>query len=83
MMLAAAKAVASEVSEQGLGTGSLYPRIARLREVSQRVAHDVALAAIDGGVVPEEFAESFDRENLAERIERESWTPDYVPYRAV
>jgi len=45
MFLAAAKALASEVSEDELAQGSVYPPISRIREVSATIATAVAEVA--------------------------------------
>ena len=52
MVSAAASALAKSVKEEELATGSLYPSVLRLREVSHQVALAVALRAVEEGVAP-------------------------------
>jgi malate dehydrogenase (oxaloacetate-decarboxylating)(NADP+) len=51
MFLAAARALADEVSEEDLAKGSLYPPLNRIRELSLSVATRVANAAYADGIV--------------------------------
>jgi malate dehydrogenase (oxaloacetate-decarboxylating)(NADP+) len=50
MFLAAARALADLVTEQDLVQGSLYPPLARVREISARIAAVVAEVAFDRGL---------------------------------
>jgi malate dehydrogenase (oxaloacetate-decarboxylating)(NADP+) len=50
MFLAAAYALAAQVSDSDLAQGSLYPALPRIREVSARIATEVAEAAYRGGL---------------------------------
>jgi malate dehydrogenase (oxaloacetate-decarboxylating)(NADP+) len=50
MFLAAARALADLVTEQDLVQGSLYPPLARVREISARIAAAVAEVAFDRGL---------------------------------
>ena len=52
MVSAAASALAKAVKDEELETGSLYPSVVRLREVSREVALAVALRAVEEGVAP-------------------------------
>jgi len=74
MFQAAAKALARTVDEETLRTGSLYPPITRVREISRRVAHAVAEQAIAEGVA----GAVVDLEN---EINQMMWSPVYLPYR--
>lgn len=49
MFLAAARALADEVSEQDLAMGSIYPPLSRIRELSLSVATSVATVAYASG----------------------------------
>jgi len=74
MFNAAARALAAAVEDETLKTGSLYPPITRVREISHRVARAVADQAIAEGVA----REIIDVEN---DIGQMMWTPAYLPYR--
>ena len=74
MFLAAAYALADEVSDELLAVGQIYPDICDVRAVSRRVASAVAEAAIEDGV-----AEPMD--DLEASIDAEMWYPEYLPYR--
>jgi malate dehydrogenase (oxaloacetate-decarboxylating)(NADP+) len=50
MFMAATRTLVSEVSEADLAQGSLYPPLARVREVSARIAAAVADVAFDTGL---------------------------------
>jgi malate dehydrogenase (oxaloacetate-decarboxylating)(NADP+) len=50
MFLAAARALAAQVTEADLAQGSLYPPLKQVREVSARIATDVAAVAYDRGL---------------------------------
>ncbi len=49
MFLAAAHSLANQVSEHDLSQGLVYPKLSRIREVSARIAADVATLAYDRG----------------------------------
>jgi malic enzyme len=76
MFLAAAKTLATCVSEEQLAMGCIYPSIDDVRSVSRSVAAAVARRAIEEGV-----AQPID--GLEQRIEAAMWEPLYLPYRAV
>ena len=50
MFLAAARALADEVSEEDLARGALYPALSRIRELSLSVATSVANVAYENGI---------------------------------
>jgi malate dehydrogenase (oxaloacetate-decarboxylating)(NADP+) len=50
MFIAAARAVASEVTEDDLRLGRIYPPLDRIRPVSARIAEAVAGLAFDRGL---------------------------------
>lgn len=75
MFGAAARALAACVDEEMLKSGSLYPPIGMVREISHRVAHAVAEQAVADGVAHP----TVDIENV---IEQTMWRPVYLPYRA-
>jgi malate dehydrogenase (oxaloacetate-decarboxylating)(NADP+) len=54
MFLAAAHALAAQVSESDLAQGSLYPALPRIRDVSARIATAVAEAAYRSGLAGSE-----------------------------
>jgi len=54
MFLAAARTLAGEVSEADLERGRLFPSLARIREVSARIAEQVAGIAYDRGLADSE-----------------------------
>lgn len=74
MFNAAARALAATVDDETLGTGSLYPPISRVRDISHQVAHAVAEQAITEGVA----GTIVDVEN---DIDQMMWRPTYLPYR--
>ena len=77
MVNAAAAALARSVSEEELDTGSLYPSVTRLREVSREVALAVALRAIEEGCAPMKTPAELNR-----ALDDMIWDPvypDYIP----
>jgi malate dehydrogenase (oxaloacetate-decarboxylating) len=75
MFLAAARALASTVTDDMVAQGRLYPDMTDVRPVSRLVAAAVASQAISEGV-----AEPVD--DLDEAIDSEMWEAEYLPYRA-
>jgi malate dehydrogenase (oxaloacetate-decarboxylating) len=74
MFLAAATALADCVADELVETGCLFPDIADVGAVSQKVAMAVAQQAIDEGL-----AEPI--EDLSSALEAKTWTPEYLPYK--
>lgn len=54
MFLAAARSLASQVTDADLQRGRVYPRLSRIREVSALIARDVARIAYDSGLTDQE-----------------------------
>jgi malic enzyme len=75
MLLAAAHALAGEISAERLARGAIYPRVADLRRVSRAVAIAVAKEAIAGGLARMPATDDVEGE-----IDRAMWWPAYVPY---
>jgi malate dehydrogenase (oxaloacetate-decarboxylating) len=71
MLVAAAEALAGQVGDSDLAAGALFPPIARLREVSARVAEAVVREA-----VREDLARTPPRDP-AEAVAAAMWEPDY------
>lgn len=75
MVSAAANALAQAVSEDELQSGSLYPSVTRLRDVSSEVALAVAMCATSEGVAP-----GRSESEMRSRITEASWEPVYPRY---
>ena len=76
MFLAAAKALAEQVSSADLEQGAVYPSLSRIRDCS----HAVACATVQQAV-KEGFADVEIMENLEQRIQQAMWVPEYLPIR--
>ncbi len=74
MFLAAARALADCVTDELVETGCLFPDIADVGTVSQKVARAVAQQAIDEGLADPV-------EDLNSALEAKTWTPQYLPYQ--
>lgn len=75
MFSVAAKVVASLVSDDDLAVGRVYPKLARIREVSAAIAEAVAEVAFNRGLTP-----MLRPENLAERVKSLMYDPTYAEY---
>ena len=75
MFMAAARALAGMVTEEDLAQGSLYPALARVREVSARIATAVAKTAFD-----EHLAGVARPSDLEAYIQGEMYEPSYRGY---
>jgi malate dehydrogenase (oxaloacetate-decarboxylating)(NADP+) len=75
MFMAAAHALAETVSEQDLAQGSLYPALARIREVSAQIATAVAATAFGQGLAG--IAAPTD---LAAHVRAQMYEPAYRSY---
>lgn len=76
MVLAAARTLASEVTDDRLAAGALFPEVASLRGVSRAIAIAVALEAVAAGVagIPDDA-------DVPAIVDAAMWLPAYVPYR--
>lgn len=77
MFLAAARALATEVSEADLALGRIYPALPRIREVSQTIAKAVAEVAYARGL-----SRGPRPEDLAAVIREQMYDPTYKNYVA-
>ena len=75
MLLAAARALAAEVTETDLAGGRIYPPLAGIREVSLKIALAVANEAYDQGL-----AAAPRPPNLASCIRTQVFVPKYTEY---
>jgi malate dehydrogenase (oxaloacetate-decarboxylating)(NADP+) len=75
MFLAAARALANEVSEDDLFEGRIYPPLARIREVSLAIAVAVAKVAYDQGL-----ARVRKPDDLRSHIKAQMFDPSYRSY---
>lgn len=75
MFMAAAKALAAQVTPQDLAQGSLYPPLAQVREVSAQIAVAVAEVAFDQG-----HAGIARPADLLAHVRACMYQPDYVDY---
>jgi len=75
MFLAAAHSLASQVSEEDLSRGSVYPPLSRIREVSALIAYEVAKIAWSQG-----FAGCEEPEDIMAEIRNHMFLPIYPHY---
>ena len=75
MFLAAAHALANQVTESDIQRGRLYPALSRIREVSAIIAHDVAKMAYDGKLTDKE-----EPSDLLADIHQHMYQPVYPHY---
>jgi malic enzyme len=75
MFLVAARALATQVTDERIAGGALYPPVEALGDISRSVALAVAMEALRSGVagIPAD-------EDLATTIDEAMWSPSYVPY---
>ncbi|MGD2123558.1 MAG: malic enzyme-like NAD(P)-binding protein, partial [Gemmatimonadota bacterium] len=78
LFLAAARALAGQVSQADLDTVSVYPELTRIRECSHAVACAVIRRAAEEGLAPEPTLD-----DLGDTVARAMWFPEYreVRYR--
>jgi malate dehydrogenase (oxaloacetate-decarboxylating)(NADP+) len=72
MFLVAAATLAQSVTEQEISTGSVYPKLTRIREVSLNIATAVAQVAYEQGLAQNERPA-----NLRESIAKSMYDPHY------
>lgn len=72
LLIAAAHALANNVSEKQIEMGCLYPSLKEIREVSLKIAVAVAKRAEEKGLVEKPLSENFEKE-----LEKEIYFPDY------
>lgn len=75
MFLAAAYALADQVSDEDIACGRVYPALSRIREVSALIARDVARVAYDRGL-----AEQPEPDDLLATIRDYMYRPVYPHY---
>ncbi len=75
LFMAAAKALASSVTDARLATGAIYPDVADLRDVSFRVACAVVKMARDVGL-----GRMLDDREIERKVRANTWWPDYPTY---
>jgi malate dehydrogenase (oxaloacetate-decarboxylating) len=76
IFLAAAKALAAQLSPADLEEGTVYPQLSRMRECSHAVACATAAQAVKEGLADDEIME-----NLEQRVQQAMWLPEYLPIR--
>jgi len=76
MFLDSAKALAALVTESDLRSGSVYPQLTRIREISHAIACTVIRRAVAEGHAAPSMAQ-----NIAERVAQAMWFPEYMPIR--
>lgn len=75
MFLAAARALADQVTDKDLELGRIYPSLSRIREVSALIARDVAAIAYQQGLTDRE-----EPEDIMADIESQMFQPVYPHY---
>ncbi len=76
MFLDAARSLASNVTDEELAEGSLFPKLGRIREISADVACAVIRRAVQQG-----FADKRLLVNLEQRVRDAMWFPEYLPFQ--
>ncbi len=76
MFLAAAKALADEVTETDLAEVAIYPQLMRIRECSHAVACAVIRRSVEEGHTEQQALE-----DLEARVKQAMWFPEYRPIR--
>ena len=75
MFLAAARSLASQVGDADLAHGRIYPPLSRIRQVSAKIAQDVARIAYERGL-----ATRPEPDDIAAEIRRYMYQPAYPHY---
>ncbi len=73
MISASSEALATQVTEEELASGQLFPTVSRLREVSEHIAEAVVAQAIDDGVAQAEI----NKADIPKLVADSMWNPDY------
>ena len=76
MFLAAAAALADQVTAEDLAESAVYPQLARIRDCSHAVACAVIRRAVAEG-----HADAAVLTNLEDNVRRAMWFPEYLPIR--
>jgi malate dehydrogenase (oxaloacetate-decarboxylating) len=76
MFLAAAKALADQVTDEDLAESAVYPQLSRIREGSHAVAGAVIRRAVAEGHADAEVLVG-----LEDTVRRAMWFPEYLPVR--
>jgi malic enzyme len=76
MFLAAARALADQVSNEDLAESAVYPQLSRIRECSHAVATAVIRRAVNEG-----HADPGILANLDKTVRQAMWFPEYLPIR--
>ncbi len=69
MFLAAARVLAEQVQDEDLANGRVYPKLARIREVSLKIAVEVAAIAYRDGLAGREAPEDIEQDIRAKMFE--------------
>ncbi len=80
MILEAADALASLVTEAHLAEGTVYPHVHEMREVSQYVAARVIQRAVEEGVAQDDRVRGLDIDALLDYVRQRFWHPRYLPF---
>jgi malate dehydrogenase (oxaloacetate-decarboxylating)(NADP+) len=78
MFSAAARTLAEQVDEDDLSSGSLFPDLGRIREISARIAAAVGEVAYQEGLAGAERPD-----DLLAYVQKRQFQPSYLPYQAV
>jgi len=78
MFYAAAKTLAHMVTEEELETGTVYPDLRKIRQISTSIATAVCRIAYDNGI-----ARKPEPDDLIGHVKKNMYQPEYVPYKAV
>jgi len=76
MFLDAARALAATVDKRDLDSGSVFPPLDRIRDVSHAVACAVIRCAVEEGLAEPDLLPDLDV-----RVRDAMWSPDYLPVR--
>ena len=76
MFLAAAKALAEQVTREDLAESAVYPHLSSIRDCSSAVASAVVRRAVEGG-----HAHASVLNDLEKNVRNAMWFPEYLPLR--